>query len=206
MTDDKLEYVSPYTPELLGDFREKAKKELEEFYYAAQEQEQRMVKWFAEQRLKNKDKNKIKLLEDLMTEYETELHRKFETGEYLHTWNGYEPFYAGCFSGYRSCLGGEDKFRHCYGLYSRIFDVDWWDKKELDKLTSEEQEELLSILKRNKAFDEYAKTIIPELAKLLNVKPYQVYRVLNKDLYNFLNLVHSKANREDMLEGNYYDL
>ena len=81
-----------------------------------------------------------------------------------------------------------------------------YKRQELDKLTSEEQEELLSILKRNKAFDEYAKTIIPELAKLLNVKPYQVYRVSNKDLYNFLNLVHSKANREDMLEGNYYDL
>ena len=49
MTDDK----PLYDPEDIRYFREKAKKELEEFYYAAQEQEQRMVKWFEEQRQKN---------------------------------------------------------------------------------------------------------------------------------------------------------
>ena len=54
MTDDKPEYVSPYTPELLAELREQAKKELEEFYYAACEQEQRMVEWFEEQRQKQK--------------------------------------------------------------------------------------------------------------------------------------------------------
>ena len=54
MTDDKSSYVSPYTPELLAGLREKAKKELEEFYYAACEQEQRMVEWFEEQKQKQK--------------------------------------------------------------------------------------------------------------------------------------------------------
>ena len=143
-----------------------------------------------------------------MTDFEKEIIEKLDTGEYIHEWNGYSPFYAGCFSADKIRIGGEEKFRHCYGFYSRIVDIDWWNKEELDKFTSEEQEELLAILKRNKAFDDYKKTIVPELAKLLNVKPYQIHRVPNKDLYNFLNLIHSKVNSwdKDMLEGNYYDL
>jgi hypothetical protein len=119
-------------------------------------------------------------------------HSKLMTGEYLPEWNGYEPFYAGCFSADGVRIGGEEKFSQCHDFYSGIGDATWWIKEELDKLTSEEQEELLSILKRNKEFDDYKKTIIPELSKLLNVKPYQIHRVPNKDLYNFLNLIHSK--------------
>jgi len=141
-----------------------------------------------------------------MTREPYDWHTKLETGEYIRKWNGYLPFYAGCFYGHDVVLGGEEKFRQCHDFYSGIGDMDWWIKEELDKLTSEEQEELLSILKRNKAFEEYKKTIVPELAKLLNVEPYQIHRVRNKDLYNFLNLIHSKANPKDMLEGNYYEL
>ena len=129
---------------------------------------------------------------------------KFETGEYIHEWNGYSPYYAGCFVS-TAVLGGEEKFSKCYGFFSGIGDVVWWIKEELDKLTSKEQEELISILKRNKAFDEYKKKIVPKLAKLLDVKPYQVYRVSNKGLYNFLNSVHSNANPQDRLKGNYYE-
>ena len=135
----------------------------------------------------------------------TILHTKLETEEYLREWNGYSPFYAGCFSAHGLTLGGEEKFRHCYHFYSGIVDMDFWIKEELDKHTSEEQEELLSILKRNKEFDDYKNTLVPELAKLLNVKPYQIHRVSNKDLYNFLNLIHSKANPNDMVKGNYYE-
>lgn len=130
---------------------------------------------------------------------------KIETGEYIYEWNGYSPYYAGCFYGGEVVLGGEERFRKCYGFFSGIGDVVWWVKEELDKLTSKEQEELLSVLKRNKAFDEYKKKIVPELAKLLDVEPYQVHRVSNKDMYDFLNLVHSKANPGDRLKGNYYE-
>lgn len=131
---------------------------------------------------------------------------KLKTGEYLYDWNGYKPHYAGCFYGDKVVLGGEEKFRKCYDFFSGVGDVEWWIKEELNKLTSEEQEELLSILKRNKEFDEYMRMIIPELANLLNVKPYQIHRVSNKELYNFLNLIHSNADQEDVLEGNYYEL
>jgi len=130
-----------------------------------------------------------------MTREPYDWHTKLETGEYIREWNGYLPFYAGCFYGSDVVLGGEEKFSQCYDFYSGIGDMEWWIKEELDKLTSEEQEELLSILKRNKEFEDYKNTLVPELAKLLNVKPYQIHRVSNKDLYNFLNLIHSKENR-----------
>lgn len=136
---------------------------------------------------------------------EYEFVKKFETGEYISEWNGYTPYYAGCFVGSSVVLGGEEKFSKCYDFFSGIGDVDWWIKEELDNLTEEQQQELLSILKRNKAFDDYKSKIIPELAKILNVKPYQIYRIGSKSLYDFLNLIHSKANPKDILEGNYYD-
>lgn len=126
-----------------------------------------------------------------------EFSTKLESGEYLREWNGYAPHYAGCFYGSDLVLGGEEKFRQCYGFFSGIGDVEWWIKEELDKLTSEEQEELLFILKRNKAFHEYTGSIVPELAKLLNVKSYQVYRVPNKDLYEFLNLIHNNRDHNN---------
>ena len=120
--------------------------------------------------------------------------KKLETGEYIIKWNGFVPFYAGCFYGSDLVLGGEEKFSHCYDFFSGIGDVEWWIKDELDKLTEDEQEELISILKRNKAFYEYKKKIAPDLANTLNVEEYQVHKVPNKYLYEFLNLVHSKAN------------
>ena len=121
-----------------------------------------------------------------------EWERKLDSGEYLYEWNDYSPEYAGCMYGSDMCLGGEEKFYHCYDFFSGIGDVVWWIKEELDKLTTQEQEELLFILKRNKSFDEYKRKIIPELSKTLNVEPYQIHRIKNKDIYNFLNLIHSQ--------------
>ena len=119
---------------------------------------------------------------------------KLETGEYIREWNGYVPHYAGCFYGDGIVLGGEEKYRHCYDFFSGVGDVEWWDKTELDKLTPEEQDDLLRILKRNKKFGEYKHKIVEDLAKALNVERYQIYRVSNKDLRDFLMLVHSKSN------------
>ena len=134
-----------------------------------------------------------------------EFFKKLETGEYIREWNGYSSHYAGCFYGSEIVLGGEEKFSKCYDFFSGIGDVEWWIKEELDKLTDKEQEELLYILKRNKAFQEYKNKIVPELANLLNVKPHHIHRVPNKDLYNFLNLIHSKIAPWDKTEGNYYE-
>ena len=94
---------------------------------------------------------------------------KLETGEYISKWNGYSPFYVGCFTGGEICLGGEERYSKCHDFFSGIGDVVWWDKTELDKLTPEEQDDLLRILKRNKQFDDYVKKIVNDLAKALNV-------------------------------------
>ena len=125
--------------------------------------------------------------------YRYKWQEKFETGEYIHKWNGYSPFYVGCFTGSGICLGGEERYSKCHDFFSGIGDVLWWDKTELDKLTQEEQDDLLRILKRNKKFSEYKHKIVEDLAKALNVERCQIYRVSNKDLRDFLMLVHKKG-------------
>ena len=120
---------------------------------------------------------------------------KLQNGEFITKWNGYTPHYAGCFYGNSTVLGGEEKYRHCYDFVSSIGDVEWWIKEELDKLTTEEQEELLYFIKRNEVFDEYKKSVCPILAKVLNVESYQLYRIPNKILYEFLKLIHFNANK-----------
>lgn len=108
--------------------------------------------------------------------------------------NHYSPFYLGCSYGYKTCLGGEEKYRKCWGFSSGIGDLDWWEFNEVVKLTQEEQDELIYILERNKKFHEYKDSIVPELAKLLGVEMYQIYRVENKKIYEFIKLIHSEAN------------
>ena len=127
-----------------------------------------------------------------MTEYRYKWQEKFASGEYISTWNGYSPFYIGCFTGSEIVLGGEEQYSRCHDWYSGIGDVVWWIKEELDNLSPQHQDNLLKILKRNKQFDDYRTKITDDLAKVLNVETYQVYRVKNKDLYDFLMLVHKK--------------
>lgn len=117
-----------------------------------------------------------------------------KSGEAVHYWNGFSPHYAGCFYGDRVRLGGEEKFSHCYDFSAGVAYVDYWVVAELEKLTQEEKDELLQILKRNKKFDEYKHSIVPELAKVLGVEEYQIHRIPNKTLYEFVNLVMAKAN------------
>ena len=129
-----------------------------------------------------------------MTEpYRYKWQEKFDAGEYIPEWNGYSPFYIGCFTSGVICLGGEERYSKCHGFFSGIGDVVWWDKTELDKLTPEEQDDLLRILKRNKQFDDYVKKIVNDLAKALNVERHQVWRIGHKNLYDFLMLVHKKG-------------
>lgn len=142
--------------------------------------------------------------------YRYKWQEKFESGEFISEWNGYYPFYAGCFYGSEVVLGGEKRYEHCFDFFSGIGDIEWWDKTELDKLSQAEQDDLLRILKRNKQFDDYKKKIVDDLAKALNVEKYQVYRVKNRDLYDFLLLVHKKSNdihkKPEWETENEYDL
>jgi len=118
-----------------------------------------------------------------------------QKGEFILKWNGYTPHYAGCFYGDKTVLGGEEKYRHCYDFFSGIGDVEWWIKAELEKLTPEEQTELLYFIKRNEAFDKYKNQVCPILAKALQVDPVQLYRVPNKILYDFMKSIHFNANK-----------
>lgn len=123
---------------------------------------------------------------------EREFVTKIRSGEYITKWNGFSPFYIGCLYGDSVKLGGEDKFKQCYDLFTGIGDVDWWIVEEINKLSPEDQEELLSILKRNKAFHDFKSLIANDLANLLNVTSQQVHRMPNLELYNFINALRSK--------------
>lgn len=119
---------------------------------------------------------------------------KLKSGESIYTWNGFAPFYAGCSYGSSLRLGGEEKYKQCYDFWNGIVSVEWWIVAELEKLTQEEKDELLHILKRNKEFNERKKEIAHALAKVFGVEEYQIHRVPNKTLYEFIQLVDSKSN------------
>lgn len=121
---------------------------------------------------------------------------KLQNGEYLWRWNGYTPHYAGCAYGSFTALGGEEKYKHCYG---GVADAEWWVKAELDKLSEEEKSELLYIMKRNEEFYGYKRVIAEGLAKLLNVEAVQIHRLTSKELYDFIQLVGSKVHLRDSL-------
>ena len=126
---------------------------------------------------------------------------KNENSEFFYKLkNHYSPFYAGCSYGDVACLGGEEKYRKCWGFSSGIGDLDWWVFDEVVKLTQEEQDELIYILERNEKFLEYKRSIVPELAKLLGVEQYQIYRVPNKKIYEFIKVIHSEANDAEKRE------
>jgi len=118
---------------------------------------------------------------------------KLKSGEYIHTWNGFSPYYAGCYYGHSLRLGGEDNYKHCYDFFMGVGYVEWWIVDELEKLTREEKDLLLYMLERNKKFDEFKKSITKELAKVLGVEPYQIYRTRNRDLYDFINVVQGSS-------------
>jgi hypothetical protein len=114
---------------------------------------------------------------------------KFEDGAYIHTWNGFEPYYIGCFSS-SVALGGEEKFDKCHGWFSGIGDVTWWVKAELDALSAEDQAELLAILTRNQNFNDNVKThaTVTYLAELMDVEgTHIIYRLGNLNIKRILD-------------------
>lgn len=108
---------------------------------------------------------------------------KFKTGEYLHEWRGFSPFWLGCFYGDGVVLGGEKEFSHCYDFFSGIGDVDWWIAAEIDKLTEEQKERMYSLLVRNKSVDDMLSDngyFFSDMAKKLEIGTEYFYRLGNK--------------------------
>jgi uncharacterized protein YdhG (YjbR/CyaY superfamily) len=108
----------------------------------------------------------------------------------ISKWHGYSPFYAGCFYGNKCCLGGEAKYSHCYDFYSGVGDIEYWIQEELDKLSEEQQSELLEILKRNKNVDDFINSnheSIKMITNQLNLEgTHIIYRLGNKNILKLL--------------------
>lgn len=132
---------------------------------------------------------------------------KFKSGEYISEWNGYTPDYAGCFYGNSNCLGGEEKFRHCYDFFSGVGDVEWWIKAELDKLTDVEQSELLSILKRNKETNDFiTKDLVKNICREVGIDENDtciIYRLGNKKIMELYNSSNKKQYLSELKDFEY---
>lgn len=109
---------------------------------------------------------------------------KLDSGEYILTWRGFNPFYLGCSYGDRVILGGEEEFNHCYGFYFGIGDVEWWIKEELEKLTNDKKNKLYYILKRNKEVNDFFnKDVCEELKEEIGlIENHHIYRLGNKKM------------------------
>jgi hypothetical protein len=113
---------------------------------------------------------------------------KIASGEYIYTWNGYEPYWAGCFYGDKVCLGGEDKFKHCYDFFSGIGDAEWWIKAELDILSDEDRTELLNIMARNKKCKEsITRDVIKQLSEIIGVDTFVIYSLGNRSILRLMS-------------------
>lgn len=126
---------------------------------------------------------------------------KFESGEYLREWRGYEPFFITGF--YFDHIGGEKEFSHCVGMFSGIGDVEWWISAELDKLTDDQKIRLESILRRDKTFRDQIKTHdrIKALTDYFGLTDTCfIYRLGDDKLFNIfktLNDVYNEAIQKD---------
>lgn len=115
---------------------------------------------------------------------------KFQNGEYLRKYKGYDPYLIGGL--YSENIGiGEEKFKHCMGDFSGIGDVNWWIKAELDKLTEEELKELELICKYKTYLKNFINIdIINKFSKLFDCEFFHFNRTDEKDklaLINYLN-------------------
>jgi hypothetical protein len=115
---------------------------------------------------------------------------KFETGEYLRKWNGYEPHILGC-TIYSEHIGiGEDKFFKCVGEFNGIGDVDWWIKEELDKLSQEEVNELNLICEYKTYLKNFiTHDLIVKISNFFGCETFHVYRANHKNIIGFCNQV-----------------
>tara|TARA_B100000497_G_C7517255_1_gene314584 strand:+ start:58 stop:567 length:510 start_codon:yes stop_codon:yes gene_type:complete len=136
--------------------------------------------------------------------------KKLDSGEYERQWKGHSPFYLGCGYGHNSVeLGGEEKFSHCYDYFSGIGDIDYWVMEEVNKLSQDDQDELLSILKRNTKVNE--SITLKKVEKLCEQVGYQIdetqyiYRLKNKHILTLLDSKNPKETHQQILDEIDFD-
>jgi hypothetical protein len=136
--------------------------------------------------------------------------KKLDSGEYKRTWNGRSPFYLGSGYGHNSVEhGGEEKFNHCHGFFSGIGDIDYWIMEEVNKLSKEDQDELLSILNRNKKVDDSitlkkVEKVCEQVGYSLDETHY-IYRLMNKHIISLINSKNPKETHKQILEEINFD-
>lgn len=102
--------------------------------------------------------------------------KKFETGEYLSEWHGYDPTkIGGPYSDYMDI--GEETFAHCIGSFEGIGTVTWWVAKEIAALSDDERKLLLDIC----SYKEYLSNtldaeFVNRLAKMFGCWPFHIHR------------------------------
>ena len=112
---------------------------------------------------------------------------KFKTGEYLNKWNGYDTILIG--GGYSESLSiGEDKFQKCIGEFNGIGDVSWWVKKELDKLSPMDLEELKLICEYKTYLGKFISfELVEKLSELFGCDKFHIFRTGDKKILELCN-------------------
>ncbi len=114
---------------------------------------------------------------------------KFESGEYLHEWNGFSPFDLGAVA-YSEVINdtSAEKYFHCVGEFNGIGDVSWWIKEEIDKLDSDQLTELRYICEYNQYIRKFVSVeLVSKLANFYNCSPFHIYRTGNNEILNLCN-------------------
>lgn len=122
--------------------------------------------------------------------------KKFETGEYLREWNGYDPGILGCTIYSESINIGEEKFFKCIGEFNGIGDVSWWIKDKIEKLTPDELQELEFICEYKTYIKNFISSeLIKKISDFFGCETFHIYRLGDKniiDLCNQLNKYYQK--------------
>lgn len=123
-----------------------------------------------------------------------EWQEKLHSGEYLRKFRGYDPeLIGGLYS--ESLNIGEDKFGNCVDFFSEIGDVSWWIKSELDKLSTEQMFELITICEYKKYIKEKINfEKISLISKLYGCKNFHVNRTGDKQILQFINIINEFRN------------
>lgn len=129
-----------------------------------------------------------------------DIHKGFDSGEFVPTYNGFSPHYIGEFYGSSDVLGGEKKFKHCSGMFAGIVDFDFWYAEELNKLSESDTIELNNILDRNYNLNDYIKIRVPEIADTFNVKTCNVFRLGNRKILDLMLLIDQIKEESQVVE------
>jgi hypothetical protein len=124
--------------------------------------------------------------------YERPWVKKFENGEYLRNWKGYDTILIG--GPYSDNIGiGEEKFIHCMDFFCGIGDVDWWIKSELDKLTEDEKKELEWICRYKTYLGKEIITIekVRLLSEFYGCETFHIYRTGDKEILNLIKILNN---------------